>query len=92
MRRSFHLDKRAEQILDADSGGDDDELLSTREVATWLGVSRTWLEIGRSEGYGPRFTRLAPRIIGYRRADVVAWLRERTHQSTKEYAHEGDAA
>lgn len=83
--KNHHLDKRAPRML-ADAEGDGDDLLSTRETAQWLGVSEQWLELGRSKNYGPRYTRLSPRMIRYRRKDVWAWLKSRTHKSTAEYA------
>jgi predicted DNA-binding transcriptional regulator AlpA len=79
-----HLDRRAAEI--AEIAGDEDDLLSTPELADWLGVSREWVEIGRSKGYGPRFVRIGPRRVRYRRADVIEWLKARTHASTAEYA------
>ena len=82
--RRHHLDRRADAI--ADALGDNDDLLSTRAVAELLGVSTQWLEIGRCKNYGPSFVRVSPRMIRYRRGDVLAWLRERTHASTAEYA------
>lgn len=83
--RTHHLDRRAEPLI-AHGAGDADDLLSTNAVAAWLGVSTQWLEIGRHRGYGPNFCRIGPRRIRYRRADVVAFLRERRHASTAEYA------
>ena len=80
----LHLDKRAGSIIEA-GGGDPDELLSTAEVAQWLGVSVPWLEIGRTQGYGPRFQRLSPRNIRYRRRDVLRFLDQRSHACTAEY-------
>jgi len=59
--------------------------LSTRETADWLGNSVQWLEIGRSRGYGPPFVRVSPRVIRYRRGDVIEWLKARTHISTAAY-------
>ena len=64
----------------------DDDLLTTIEVARWLGVSTQWLEIGRCRGYGPIYVRTTPRRVRYRRADIVAFLRARRHASTAEYA------
>jgi predicted DNA-binding transcriptional regulator AlpA len=78
-----HLDRRADQI--ASDGGEDDELLSTIKLASWLGVSTQWVEIGRSKKYGPEFVRLGPRHIVYRRSDVIKWLRARTFASTSDY-------
>jgi predicted DNA-binding transcriptional regulator AlpA len=89
--KHHHLDRRAEKIAAVVDGADDD-LLTTREVADWLGMSLQWVEIGRTNNFGPKFTRLGPRSIRYRRGDVVAWLKSRTHSSTAEYASETEAA
>jgi predicted DNA-binding transcriptional regulator AlpA len=84
---SMHIDKRAARLLDDPiSDGPDDELLTTEEVADWLKVSRQSLEIARSRGTGPRFVTISPRRIRYRRGDVKAWLKSRSHLSTAEYA------
>ncbi len=80
-----HIDKRASAIA-ATTTAADDELLTTPQCAAWLGVSAPWLEIGRHNGYGPPFLRLAGRLIRYRRDQVRAWLDARTHACTKEYA------
>lgn len=91
-QKTFHLDKRAGKILAIDDGGSDDDLLTTREMATWFGCSEVWLEIGRVRGYGPRFTKISPRMIRYRRGDGRAYLRERTHAATSEYRNRPGAA
>jgi predicted DNA-binding transcriptional regulator AlpA len=86
--KTLHIDKRAEQVA-ALGVGAEDELLTTAQVAAWLGVSVQFLEIGRSSGgYGPPYTRLAPRAIRYRRGDILQWLRDRTHVRTSEYRGE----
>jgi predicted DNA-binding transcriptional regulator AlpA len=83
---SYHIDRRAERILnDPVSDGPDDQLLTTKQVSEWLGYSRQWLEIARTRGMGPRFERMGPKRIMYRRGSVRAWLRKREHQSTTEY-------
>lgn len=85
--KRHHLDRRAEEIASHPvADGPRDELLSTKQVAQWLGVSVQFMEIGRHRGYGPHFVRLGPRKIVYRRNDVLHWLGTRTHASTKEYA------
>jgi predicted DNA-binding transcriptional regulator AlpA len=76
--RRFHLDKRAHSLAKQGPGAPDD-LLNTRELADWLGVSRLWLELGRARNYGPKFMRLGPRMVRYRRADVLAWLDARAN-------------
>lgn len=84
--RTHHLDRRVQQIVSAlEARGAQDDLLSTRDLATWLGVSVQWLEIGRHRGYGPQFIRVTGRIIRYKRSDVLAWLDERAHRCTAEY-------
>jgi hypothetical protein len=80
-----HLDRRAADLVEA-GRGNPDELLSTGATADWLGVSSAWLEIGRTHGYGPPFIRLSPRRTRYLRSAVLAWLAERSHRSTAEYA------
>jgi hypothetical protein len=81
--KHHHIDKRAADI--AAVPGDDDELLSTSQMAVWLGVSTQWLEIGRHKGYGPPFERLGPKLIRYRRGKTRKWLDARTHSRTSEY-------
>lgn len=82
--RRLHIDKRADQLVQQASGEGDD-MLNTTGVAEWLGVSTQFLEIGRHRGYGPPFIRLTPKIVRYRRDDVLDWLRERQHHRTLEY-------
>ena len=83
--KTHHIDRRAGQIVAArdDSDGDDD-LLSTGEVATWLSLSTQWFEIARSKHYGPKYVRVSPRRVMYRRVDVLAWLEARTSGGTRE--------
>jgi hypothetical protein len=83
--RTHHLDRRLKQIVALDTDNDDDNLLTTEQVAEWFGVSTQWLEIGRSKGWGPPFERIAPHLIRYRRGKVRSWLDGRSHSSTSEY-------
>jgi hypothetical protein len=90
--RRHHLDRRADELVE-DGDGPADDLLKTRFVADWLGVSPQWLEIGRGKNYGPPFVRLSPRRVRYRREDVLNWLKSRTYRSTAAYGGgDGDAA
>jgi hypothetical protein len=83
---AHHLDRRALDLIEAANVGSDDELLTTPQVAVWLQTSPEWLEIGRGRGWGPRYLRLSPRRIRYRRGDVKTWLKERAFRLTGEYA------
>jgi predicted DNA-binding transcriptional regulator AlpA len=84
----LHIDKRADaviklgEILNLPS----DALLTTRELASWLGCSRNWLEISRMKGSGPPWRRQGPNQVRYLKSDVVAWLDKRKHLRTSEYA------
>ena len=79
-----NLDRRARKLAAEDSK----DVLSTKELAEWLGVSEQWLEIGRGKNYGPKFKVYGPRMIRYLRSDVLAWLEERTYSCTTEYPAE----
>ncbi|HUS96768.1 MAG TPA: hypothetical protein VMX97_08530 [Hyphomicrobiaceae bacterium] len=85
--KTHHLDRRAARLMEDTAEGHPDDLLTTAELAEWLGTSRQWLEIGRckSGNYGPPFIRLGPKQIRYRRCDVVRWLEERAYWRTTEY-------
>jgi hypothetical protein len=85
---AYHrLDRRADELI-ANGATDDsnDDLLDTGTVARWLGMSKIWLQLGRSKNYGPPFIALSPQRIRYRRSDVVAWLRQRTFSHNDQYA------
>jgi predicted DNA-binding transcriptional regulator AlpA len=88
-----HLDRRAAELAqEGAAAGEADDLLNSVEVAEWLGVSLPFVEIARHHGRGPKFIRLSARRVRYRRADVLAWLLERQHQATAEYARRPSAA
>jgi hypothetical protein len=76
--RRHHLDRRVGQLLANAPAFSDDALLTTEELAGWLGVSTQWLELGRKQGYGPPWARLGPRTIRYLYGKVVKWLRTRS--------------
>ena len=80
-----NLDVRADRIAAEQAGRPADDLMTTGALAAWLGVSHQFLHLGRVRGYGPPFVRIGPKVVMYRRADVLAWLAERTYRSTAEY-------
>ncbi len=49
------------------------EYMTTREAAAYLSVSHQWLEISRSKGYGPPFTKVEG-IVRYKCAEVDRWM------------------
>jgi hypothetical protein len=70
IQRSLHLDldRRAADL--ARVAGDDDALLTPKQLAQWLGVSDQWVAIGRCRGYGPPFVKVAPMTVRYHRGAV----------------------
>jgi hypothetical protein len=83
--RRLHLDRRVEAIIAATGEGSDDDLLTTLQVANWLGTSPQWVELGRAKGYGPPFVRIAPQVVRYQRRAVLEWLKDREYARTSEY-------
>ena len=53
---------------------DDDQLLTTAEVADLLRTPDATLRYWRYQGIGPRSFRLGPRRVAYKRSDVLSWL------------------
>ena len=78
-----HLDKHAHVL--AETLGDDDDLLDTPATAVVLNTCESWLIKGRSQGFGPPFVRLAPKMVRYRRSRLKQWLLEREFTSTSQY-------
>lgn len=56
---------------------DSDEILTEAELCNWLGLSEPTLFRHRRNGTGPKFIRLSPRRVAYRRSAVVEWIKER---------------
>lgn len=54
-----------------------EEVLRTPEAARFVGLSPSTLEKLRRTGGGPKFIKLARRVVVYRVEDLRAWLTER---------------
>jgi predicted DNA-binding transcriptional regulator AlpA len=78
--RSFHIDRFAGEVARCIAEGDADELLTVKVVMAIAHVSEQTLDIWRRKGIGPAWVRLGPRLIRYRRGDLVEWLRSRSAQ------------
>jgi predicted DNA-binding transcriptional regulator AlpA len=74
-----NIDRRIHQVVADPIGSDPDRLMNTVECADWLGVSPTWLNIGRCKGYGPKPIKLTSHLVRYKVSDVLKWLEERRH-------------
>jgi hypothetical protein len=73
----YHLDKRIDSILAIDDGSNG--VMSTEQVAVWLGVSAQWLSIRRGKGNGPAWEKVGVGTynVRYRKEKVRAWLKDR---------------
>ena len=60
----------------------DDMHFDTKQAAAYLNCSARFLEIKRIQGGGPRFVRLSPKMIRYRKSDLDDWVAGRVHTST----------
>lgn len=65
---------------------DQDSLLNEKQAAAILNYSTRALQKWRHKGSGPKFIRVSTRSIRYRRKDLIAWMDERTRQSTSDTA------
>jgi predicted DNA-binding transcriptional regulator AlpA len=70
------------------------DILTPRGAAEYLGgiLSEAALQRYRSEGGGPKFIKIGKRRVGYRLADLQAWLDARVAQSTADARARGLAA
>jgi predicted DNA-binding transcriptional regulator AlpA len=53
---------------------EDDELITEEQVAKLLTVSVSTVKRLRVSGEGPRYIRISPRVVRYRRKDVFEWM------------------
>jgi predicted DNA-binding transcriptional regulator AlpA len=83
-RKSFHIDKRAASIIAA--APKEEAVFDTKQLAAWLGLSPQFLEIARCKGYGPDYVVISPRVVRYRKSDVIKWLEQRTEILNKQYS------
>lgn len=58
------------------------KLLTTKELAKYLGIGESTLLQYRFDGTGPAYIKLG-HLVRYRMSDVEAWLAKRTEQADK---------
>jgi excisionase family DNA binding protein len=54
--------------------------LTPRQAARYVGISEAALRLWRSEGRGPRHFKAGEKLIRYRRADLDSWIEARLSQ------------
>jgi len=79
---THHIDRRADALLAANDDGGPDDLLSTKDLAAWLGLNPQTVKLWRLRGTGPKFVKLGAQRVRYRRGDVLSWLKQRTRART----------
>lgn len=52
------------------------DLLTSAEAATIIGVSNETMFRWRKDGMGPKYVQPTPRVVRYRREDVLAFLEQ----------------
>ena len=53
-----------------------DKLMTTKQVAEYLGLGVSTLLLYRASGTGPRYVKILKRLVRYEKRDVDAWLAE----------------
>jgi excisionase family DNA binding protein len=51
--------------------------LTPRQAARYMGISEAALRLWRSRGEGPRYFRAGDKLVRYRRADLDMWIESR---------------
>jgi excisionase family DNA binding protein len=77
--------KTKQIVIPPPTGPPISDFLSVKQAATYLMVSKSFLDKLRVNGGGPGFMRLSARKILYRRSDLDNWARERRFESTAQY-------
>lgn len=75
LREELAVDRTAPSTTD---DADDERLLTTEEAAEIIRMSKSSLARWRAEGTGPAYVLVGGRAVRYRRADVDAWMADRT--------------
>ncbi|OII37110.1 hypothetical protein BIU98_16795 [Curtobacterium sp. MMLR14_010] len=61
-----------------------ERLLTTQEVAAWVGMTPSALSQLRFKGRGPKFRKLGPKTVRYVESDVQEWIDDAERTPTAE--------
>jgi predicted DNA-binding transcriptional regulator AlpA len=64
----------------------EDKLYDTGAMAAYLGVSVMMAHKMRIQGTGPRYIKLGPKLVRYRREDLDEWIAQCSRTSTSQAA------
>jgi len=79
-------------IKTADVATEQQNALTPREAAKYVGVSEAVLRLWRSRGEGPLYFRAGEKLIRYRRADLDAWIESRLNEPSTQLRPQGQTA
>ena len=61
-----------------------DRLITEKEAAEYLGVTRRALQAWRLSGKGPQFVKISQRCVRYRLREINIWAEQKLRSSTSE--------
>ena len=59
---------------------DEQNTLTPKRAANYLGISESALRLWRSRGTGPQFFRAGEKLVRYRKVDLDLWVERRLSQ------------
>lgn len=54
-----------------------EQALTPKQAAKYIGVSQAALRLWRAGGIGPRYYKAGTKLVRYRRADLDCWIEDR---------------
>jgi hypothetical protein len=73
----YHLDRRADEIAAQGGDGSGDDLLTTKQLAAWFGVTESWVKRAKARGVGVTPIYVTPHCVRYKRSDALKFLADR---------------
>ena len=83
-KQKTNLPERETMIQPTPVNSPRDPLMTVKQTAAYLCVSKSFLDKARLTGEGPGFIRIGRKIL-YRKSVVDAWLQQRQFASTSQY-------
>ena len=89
MQQSFAIQSPSRTVpepLGVNMQNAQNQIWTPKQAAAWLGLSESTMAKQRLTGSGPVYIKLGARRVGYREADLEAWVQANRCRSTSEYA------
>jgi len=78
------MTKRTAIPTTSPTGHSAEPLLTTEQAAILIGFHPSYLAKARLTGAGPRFLKIGPKSVRYRRSDIDLWLADKGRISTSD--------